>query len=208
MKLDISNKLIQPLYDTVGKLSKGQRIAIWAGVSVLIIGAFVYFSYLPKYNEIKQLKKDIDELERKLMMARKKSLQLNKYRKMMAAAEAEFKIAKKALPDKKEIPSLLTGITDSGKDSGLEFLLFQPNPEVEKGFYAEIPVSVKVTGNYHNIAAFFDKVSRLFRIVNVADIRMTSIKDTNNLNGSCKAITYRFIEEKKDNKKEEKKKKS
>ncbi len=193
---DISSKLIQPIIENVEKLSKGQRIGICAGTFFLLIGSYVYFSYLPKFNEIDQLKQDIDDLERKLMLARRKALQLNKYRKMMEEAEMEFKIAKKALPDKKEIPSLLTGITNSGKEAGLEFLLFKPNPEAAKGFYAEIPVSIKVTGNYHNIAVFFDKVARLFRIVNITDIRMNSIKGTNNLNGSCTAVTYRFVEQK------------
>ncbi len=190
---DISSKMFQPIYDNVGKLGKGQRSGICAGAFFLLIGVFVYFSFLPKFTEIDQLKKDIEDLERKLMLSKRKALQLSKYRKMMAEAEAEFKIAKKALPEKKEIPSLLTGITDSGKDAGLEFLLFKPNPEEEKGFYAEIPVSIKVTGNYHNIALFFDKVARLFRIVNITDIRLNLIKDTNNLNGSCIAVTYRFV---------------
>ena len=194
---DISSKVIQPIYENVEKLGKGQRIGICAGAFFLLIGTFVYFSFLPKFTEIDQLKKDIEDLERKLMLSRRKALQLSKFRKMMAEAEAEFKIAKKALPEKKEIPSLLTGITDSGKDAGLEFLLFKPNPEEEKGFYAEIPVSIKVTGNFHNIAIFFDKVSRLFRIVNITDIRLNSKKDTNNLNGSCTAVTYRFVEKEK-----------
>ena len=199
---DISSKVIQPIYDNVGKLGRGQRSGICAGAFFVLIGAFVYFSFFPKFTEIDQLKKDVEDLERKLMLARRKALQLNKYRKMMAEAEAEFKIAKKALPEKKEIPSLLTGITDSGKDAGLDFLLFKPNPEEEKGFYAKIPVSIKVTGNYHNIATFFDKVARLFRIVNLTDIRLNLIKDTNNLNGSCTAVTYRFVEKENEKKKE------
>ena len=199
---DISSKVIQPIFEKVGGLGKGQRIGICAGSFILLIGAFVYFSFMPKFTEVDQLKTDIEDLERKLMLARRKALQLGKYRKMMADADAEFRIAKKALPEKKEIPSLLTGITDSGKDAGLEFLLFKPNPEVAKGFYAEIPVSIKIAGKFHNIAAFFDKVSRLFRIVNIEDIRLNSKKDTNNLNMSCTAVTYRFIEQEKQEKKE------
>ena len=197
---DITSKVVQPIFENVGKLSKGHRIAICVGSFVLLIGGFVYFSFLPIFTEIDQLKKDIEDLERKLMLSRRKALQLSKYRKMMAEAEAEFKIAKKALPEKKEIPSLLTGITDSGKDAGLDFLLFKPNPEEEKGFYAEIPVSIKVTGNFHNIAVFFDKVARLFRIVNITDIRLNSKTDTNDLNGSCTAVTYRFVEKEKEKK--------
>ncbi len=100
----------------------------------------------------------------------------------------------KALPDKKEIPSLLTNITESGKDAGLEFLLFQPKPEINKDFYAEIPVSIKVAGNYHNVGLFFDKVSRLSRIVNIKDIVMATTREGKGLNTSCTAVTYRFVE--------------
>ncbi len=112
----------------------------------------------------------------------------------MKLKDAEFKIAKMALPEKSEIPSLLTGISASGHQAGLEFLLFQPKAEEKKGFYAEIPVSIKVKGNYHFIATFFDKVARLFRIVNITDIRMRAEPGTNTLNASCTAVTYRFIE--------------
>ena len=114
----------------------------------------------------------------------------------MKQAEADFKVAKKALPEKKEIPSLLTGISRAGKDVGLEFLLFQPAAEIKdkKKFYAEIPVSIKVKGSFHNIVMFFDKVARLFRVVNITDIKMSGKGGTRILDTSCKAITYRFIE--------------
>ena len=106
----------------------------------------------------------------------------------------------KALPEKKEIPNLLASISSSGQDSGLEFALFEPKPENNKDFYAEIPVAVKVSGSYHNVASFFDKVSRLPRIVNIDNISITAQKQTKkeglSLSTSCTAITYRFIEKK------------
>jgi type IV pilus assembly protein PilO len=104
-----------------------------------------------------------------------------------------------ALPEKKEIPSLLTAISRAGRDVGLEFLLFQPGAEVPKEFYAEIPVSINVVGPYQNIALFFDKVARLFRVVNINDIAMGSKGSTRDLNTTCTAITYRFIETVHDN---------
>jgi type IV pilus assembly protein PilO len=90
----------------------------------------------------------------------------------------------------------LSSISQSGRDAGLDFLLFQPQAEKNKDFYAEIPVSIKITGNYHNVALFFDKVARLSRIVNIDDIKMTSTKGNANLITSCKAVTYRFVEKK------------
>ena len=78
---------------------------------------------------------------------------------MMEEAEVQFKTAMKALPEKEEIPSLLTSISRSGQDVGLEFLLFEPKNEVRKEFYAEIPVAMHVIGGYHDLAIFFDKVA-------------------------------------------------
>ncbi len=193
-KLDISLKAIEPLFEKIGTLSKVHRILICVSTFIVITGLFVYFSYLPKFEKLDQLNSDYKDLEKRLASAKKKAAQLNKYREKMKTAEAQFKIAMKALPDKKEIPSLLTNITESGKEAGLEFLLFQPEAEINKDFYAEIPVSIKVAGNYHNVGLFFDKVSRLSRIVNIKDIVMAASKEGNKLKTSCTAVTYRFVE--------------
>jgi type IV pilus assembly protein PilO len=100
----------------------------------------------------------------------------------------------RALPEKEEIPTLLTGISKAGKDSGLNFVLFQPKPDVEKEFYAEIPVAMKVRGDYHGVATFFESVAGLNRIVNIRDITITPDKDSSNLSTTCTAVTYKFIE--------------
>jgi type IV pilus assembly protein PilO len=122
----------------------------------------------------------------------------------MKAAESRFKLVMKSLPEKEEIPSLLSNISLSGQDAGLEFVLFQPKKEVKKDFYAEIPVSIKVTGNYHNVAVFFDKVARLPRVVNIRNITMSPAKGKERLSTGCTAVTYKFI----DKPKKKKKKKS
>ena len=150
--------------------------------------------FYPKFDEISTLKKEVEDLENKLTIAKRKARQLPRYRKMLEDKKAEFNVAKKALPEKKEIPSLLTGISRAGKTAGLEFFLFQPGKEKEQEFYAEIPVSIRVRGSYHNVAIFFDKVSRLFRVVNITDIVMNTRRDAESLDTSCTAITYRFLE--------------
>jgi type IV pilus assembly protein PilO len=199
-KFDISLKQFEPLFENIGKLSKLHRILICAATFIVIIGLFVYFLYLPKFEKLNQLNSEYKSLEKKLILAQKRAAKLNKFREEMKTAEVQYKIAMKALPDKKEIPSLLTDITESGKDAGLEFLLFQPESEINKDFYAELPVSIKVIGNYHNVGLFFDKVSRLSRIVNIKDIVITTPREGEGeeLNTSCTAITYRFIETEKE----------
>ena len=193
-KFDISLKPIEPLFEKVGNISKLHRILICVATFIVITGSFVYFLYLPNFEKLAQLNSDYKNLENRLVSAKKKAAQLNQYREKMKTAEAQYKIAMKALPDKKEIPSLLTNITESGKDAGLEFLLFQPKSEINKDFYAEIPVSIKIAGNYHNVGLFFDKVSRLSRIVNIKDIVIATPREGGMLNTSCTAVTYRFVE--------------
>jgi type IV pilus assembly protein PilO len=135
-----------------------------------VISGFVYFSYYPKFQQISTLDTRHKKLKSELDTAKKNAGQLQKFQQEMKEAEENFKIASKALPETKEIPSLLTNISKSGQDSGLEFLLFQPNPDKSIGFYSEIPVLIQVKGGYHNLALFFDRVSRLSRIVNIKDI--------------------------------------
>ena len=190
----IFSKITTPLYGFIEKLTKVQRIALFGGVFLIVIGAYVGLSFYPKFDEISTLKKEVEDLENKLTIAKRKARQLPRYRKMLEDKKAEFNVAKKALPEKKEIPSLLTGISRAGKTAGLEFFLFQPGKEKEQEFYAEIPVSIRVRGSYHNVAIFFDKVSRLFRVVNITDIVMNTRRDAESLDTSCTAITYRFLE--------------
>ena len=178
----------------IESLSKIQRILIFASVFVLIIAIFVFALYKPKLADIKKLKKELTGLEKKLVVAKKNAADLEKFQAMMEEAEVQFKQAMKALPEKKEIPSLLTSISRSGQDVGLEFLLFEPKGEVRKEFYAEIPVAMQVVGGYHDLAMFFDKVARLSRIVNIKNISMGRIKDTQQLNTTCTAVTYKFVE--------------
>jgi type IV pilus assembly protein PilO len=201
-KIDTS-KIIDPILktiDKIGKLSKLYRMLISLGIILLFAGPLIYFSYLPKMNKIEELNNQIVELDNKLTQLKNKARQLKSFEKKLVEAENEFKIVRRALPEKQEIPNLLASISQSGRDAGLEFILFQPRSEVAKDFYAEIPVNIQVTGSYHNLAMFFDKLSRLPRIVNVDQVKITTDKDAKNgteLSTSCTAVTYRFVEKKK-----------
>jgi type IV pilus assembly protein PilO len=207
-KLNISLKSLAPVIERIERLSKLQRILIYAGTVIVLVGAFVYFSYMPKLKEIGKLKVKQNELQKKLQTAKKNAAQLDYYRARMREAETKFKIAKRALPDKKEIPTLIDGISQAAHDAGLEILVFTPKPEVRKEFYAENPISIKVSGDYHNVAVFFDMVAGLPRIVNVTDIAMVPAKEGAELTTSCTAVVYRFVEPvKKEGKGKKKKKK-
>ncbi len=182
------------LLEKVAGLTKTQRILITAGVFVLVLAAAGWLLYWPAWQKIEELTAKLDRIEKQLEKARKNAAELDKFKAKMQEAEAQFRLAMKALPEKDEIPMLLTSISRSGQDVGLEFLLFEPRSENKKEFYAEIPVAMNLKGDYHNTAVFFDKVARLSRIVNIRNITMSRIQETGELNTSCMAVTYKFVE--------------
>ncbi|MCP4114641.1 MAG: type 4a pilus biogenesis protein PilO [Desulfobacteraceae bacterium] len=200
---DKIGKKTAPFFEKIGNLTRVQRILVCVVTFVLLSGGYFYFVYMPRQEEMKRLENDLTTLKTRLVTYKQKAAALAKYEELMAEAQARFNLAMKALPDKKEIPSLLTGISSSGNDAGLEFILFQPKAEVQKEFYAEIPVAIKVQGGYHEFAAFFDQVARLYRIVNINDISIKSRSKSGGggLEASCNAVTYMFVEKKKDVKK-------
>jgi len=206
---------IESFLEKVEQLSKLQRMLISIGVFVLIIGAVGWYFYRPKFIAMGNYKTKLEKIEKQLSTAKRNAAALDKFKAEMKEAETQFKLAMQALPEKEEIPQLLTSIAKSGKDANLHFFLFEPKPEIRKEFYAEIPVAINVAGTYHNLAIFFDKVARLSRIVNVRDMHLGQSKDGLVLSAACTAVTYKFVEpppktksdEKKDKKKKKKKRK-
>jgi len=214
-KIKLSLDFIAPVFEKIERLTKVQRLLISFGALLIIVSTFVYFSYLPKFKKIGVIKKESKQVEKDLNKAKLNAKQINRFRHMMKESRVKFNTVIKALPDKQEIPSLLANISKSGQDVGLKFLLFQPKPEIEKEDFAEIPVSIKVVGNYHSVALFFDGVANLTRYVNIKDISMAPQKVGNELLTKCTAVTYKFIEgpskkpsQTKKTKKSKKKKKS
>ena len=196
-KVKLSLDALAPFIAKVEKLSPVQRILIYVGTLLILVGCVVYFLYMPKWTMKGELQTEFDDLSSQLVIARKNAAKLPGLRAEMKVEEEKFQEASKALPENKEIPSLLTSISQSGSEAGLEFLLFQPGAETNKNFYSEIPVSVKVVGGYHNVAEFFDRVASLSRIVTIRDIVMSPASGKENqLNTSCSAVTYKFIEQK------------
>jgi type IV pilus assembly protein PilO len=179
--------------EKVEKIKMPYRLAILAGTIILLVGLFVWFIYIPKSEQIDASRQEIKRLEARLNQAKIKARDLKKFEEEFAEVEVQFAEALSLLPNTKEIPALLKTVTQLGTDSQLEFVLFSPQRERPKDFYIEIPVSIQVSGAYHNVAMFFDKVGRMDRIVNILNVDMKPVKDRSTiLTTKCDAVTYRF----------------
>jgi len=183
--------------DTIVKLPASRKIMILGLILVAILGAYFYLIYIPKSEMLDKKVAEMGRLETQVRELRIIAANMKRFQAEAAKLREELKLAITQLPTSKEIPSLLANISNLGKDSGLEFLLFRPVPEVTREFYAEIPVEIRVRGNYRDVAIFFSKVAKMPRIVNITGVNMDGAKETMGkweIMTSCTATTFKFIE--------------
>ena len=171
------------------------KIGIALGIVIALIAGFYFGIFAPKVETIKRLESEKASLQADVDKAEKAAQNLEQHQAELAEAEKRFEEISIVLPKTKEIPALLTAISDHGTSAGLDFNSFTPGNETPKDFYAEIPISINVTGPYHNIGYFLDQVSKLERIVTVKDISLGGPRQVEGeilLNTSCNLLTYRF----------------
>jgi type IV pilus assembly protein PilO len=183
--------------ETIVKLPTSRKILILGVLAAAIIGLYFYLIYWPNLELLKKKKAEMGALENQVRELRIVAANMKRFQAEAAKLREELKVAITQLPTSKEIPSLLSNISQLGKEAGLEFLLFKPAAEVNKEFYSEIPVEIRVRGTYHNVALFFDKVGKLPRIVNINEVGMDNAKEVFgrwDINTACTATTFKFIE--------------
>ena len=127
-----------------------------------------------------------------------KAVNLEVYKQQLKDIERSFGALLRQLPGKTEVPNLLVDISQSGLAAGLQEKLFQPGSEKSNGFYAELPIRIKLVGTYHDFGNFVSGIAALPRIVTLHDIQITPIDAKNgydNLSMDVTAKTYRYIED-------------
>lgn len=196
--------------DFLNKIPPKQRYLLIV-LAVLVAGyTYFYFLLQPLYENKVQLDRKLADLGPQIAVKQQIANEIQKGKQEISLLKSNLELALTKLPDQKEIPSLLAAISESGKDQGLDFLLFEPAPPVQKEFYMEIPVKITVVGYFHNTVMFFEKIAKLSRIVNITDINMINSKikgDSALLNTSCIIQTYMFNEKAAPSEKSDKKKK-
>jgi type IV pilus assembly protein PilO len=177
-----------------------KQLYLLAGVAgAAVVALYAYFLIMPLLEEKgrseDRLRKVQSDLEQKQLIAANRP----KLAAEIKGLEKELDEALVRLPEEKDIPRLLTQINTLGQQNGLEFLLFRPGAPVKKGFYAEVPIDIRVEGQFHSLGGFLDRVSKLERIVTVSDIKISPLsgqvqRTDRSISADLKATTYTFLE--------------
>jgi type IV pilus assembly protein PilO len=175
-----------------------QKIGVLAGLILLLLTIGYFYVYLPGNDKLTKLAEEITAVRSDRNRKTALSANLPKLQKELQEWDAKLKTAVAQLPDRKEIPDLLSSLSTKAREAGLDILLFRPRAENFQEFYAEIPVDIVVRGGFFNAVAFFDEVGKLNRLVNIDNIDLKNPKvggDQVALEISTLATTYRFLDE-------------
>jgi type IV pilus assembly protein PilO len=155
-----------------------------------------WFDWRNQVQELDAARSKEQQLRTSFLGKQKKAVNLDAYREQLATIEQEFGEMLKQLPNKSEMEALLTDINQAGLGRGLQFILFKPAPKESKSeFYAELPISIKLKGNYHDMGAFASDVSQLPRIVTLSNISLKQDKKSGGLEMVATARTYRYLDD-------------
>jgi len=174
------------------------RVAMLLALLGLLVAAYWFMFYQSVYESLSKVEEETKAVQTEVSEKQRVAANLPKFEAEVERLNVELKKALSELPDEKEIPELLERIADKAKGSGLDVQLFRPKVEQRKDFYAEVPVEIEVQGGYHQVATFFDEVSRLERIVNIDQFSISEPKNGEqgrNMKIALVANSFRFLEE-------------
>ena len=177
---------------------RSHLVGAWVGSLLGLTLLYWQFSFRDQQKVYTGLEEKVEELTQKISDETRRARNLNKLKDKIKQLDINLKVALQELPDKREIPDLLSSISNLARDAGLEVVLFRPSPEQAKDFYAEVPVSIAVQGTFHQVATFFDDVAQLSRIVNINQISIRDPQvtaDSIQVKTDCVATTFRYLDE-------------
>ncbi|MBI5562587.1 MAG: type 4a pilus biogenesis protein PilO [Deltaproteobacteria bacterium] len=183
--------------DVVMKLPLNKRVGILAGANAVLAALIAWFLTWPAYSQGAVHRVQLADLSNKLVKDRRIAADIPKYLREKKEMEDSLVKALTQLPNDKEIPDLIDSIATSAQRAGFKILLFKPEKEAPKGFYAEVPVTMKVEGKFESLYDFTNKVGGLPRIVNIGAMNIDSAghnaRHVPMLKADFVATTFRFI---------------
>jgi type IV pilus assembly protein PilO len=170
------------------------KIAILGAILVVIVALGAFFDWKDQWDSLDTARQEESKLKDQYSQKKAKAINFDLYVQQLKEVEQSFGALVKQLPNRAEIDALLTDINQAGLGRGLTFELFKPaTQEKMADFYAELPINIKITGNYHDMGAFASDVAQLPRIVTLNDVAIANDKGTLTLEAIAK--TFRYLDE-------------
>ena len=181
----------------VGTWPLAPRVAVLLGLFVLLLVGGWWFWWSEQLETLAQRQQDELKLKEEFVAKKSQAVNLDLYVQQLNEIDRSFGALLKQLPSKSEVESLLVEINQSGMGRGLQFELFKPGQENVKDFYAELPISVRLTGSYHDFGAFAGDIGRLSRIVTLNDMSITGNPQSKDGTLVLDAVTktFRYLDE-------------
>jgi type IV pilus assembly protein PilO len=191
MNLEELNKLD---LKTVADWPLGAKLGLLGILAAVVIAAGWWFLWSPAMEELDASQAKEEELKSVYVTKKGQAINLEAYKKQLADIKQSFGALLKQLPNKQEMDALITDVNQAGLGRGLQFDLFKPGAEAKSEFYAELPIQIRVSGGYHDIAAFASDIAELSRIVTMHNISLMPGKQ-GELTMEAVAKTYRYLDE-------------
>jgi type IV pilus assembly protein PilO len=170
------------------------KVVILSLILVLIVGAGAFLDWKDQWDSLESARSEEAKLKDQYTQKKAKAINFDLYVQQLKEVELSFGALVKQLPNRAEIDALLTDINQAGLGRGLTFELFKPaTQERMADFYAELPINIRITGNYHDMGAFASDVAQLPRIVTLNDVAISNEKGTLTLEAVAK--TFRYLDE-------------
>ncbi len=161
-------------FKNAGNLPSAVKAVLLAGLFLLLLAMGYYLLWRSAWTALEEAQAREQQLRTVFSAKKSQAINLARYQQQMAEIELSFGAMLKQLPDRSQMDGLLTDINQAGLGRGLEFDLFKPGQETQAEFYAQMPISIKVQGTYHELGAFATDISKLSRIVTLNDVVITN----------------------------------
>ncbi len=179
------------------KLPLAGQLGVAVVVAALICGAFYWFSYAEALEQEKTKEAALAVLQKEIRALEATANRLPEFQREVQALEARLETLKRILPPEKEMPDLMRRVQYLAAQSSLAIRGFNPAPTAQRDFYVEVPVNLEVEGTFHNLGAFFDRISRMSRLVNIGEVKIKAQSQqaiNNTIAVTAVATTYVYQE--------------
>ncbi len=180
-------------------LPRPAQIALFCVLVAGLACAFYFYYLSDLIQERDSIYKDISKLEKAVAQGTAIENRLKRFKQEVAQLEARLVVLQNILPSEKETPTILRSIQHMAEASNLKIKKFKPQPVIPRAFYSDWPIAIELSGGYHGLGSFFEKISQATRIIDVGTISINGVekpeKTGQTLNASCTATTFVFRED-------------